>query len=56
METVNIHRTHGEEDEGRRDEALLGARHKHDPGDQHVPQAGREGAGNPLRGYRKACN
>lgn len=26
METVNVHRTHGEADEGRRSEALLGAR------------------------------
>ena len=47
-------RTHGEADEGRRGETLLGARHKHDPGDQHVPQAGREGAEDTLRGHRKA--
>lgn len=35
---------------GRRCEALLGARHQHHPGDQHVPQAGREGAEDTLRG------
>lgn len=37
-------------DEGRHCEALLGARHQHHPGDQHVPQAGREGAEDTLRG------
>lgn len=48
------HGTHGEADEGRRGEALLGARYQHHPGDQHVPQASREGEGDPLRGDRKA--
>ena len=54
METVNVHLTHGEADEGRHGAAVLGARHKHHPGGQHVPQAGREGEGDPLRGHRKA--
>ena len=48
--------THGETDEGRFGQALLGARHKHDPGNRHVPQAGREGAEDPLRGHRQAGN
>ena len=54
METVNVTVRMEEADKGRRGAALLGARHKHDPGDQHVPQAGREGTEDPLRGHRKA--
>ena len=41
------HRTYGKVDEGRRGEAVLGTRHKHHPGDQHVFQAGSEGAEDP---------
>lgn len=48
------HLTYGKADERRRGEALLVARHKHDTGDQHVPQAGSEGAENLLRGRRQA--
>ena len=48
--------THGEVDEGRRGKAVLGAWRQHHPGDQHAPQAGREGAGDPLRGHRQAGN
>lgn len=56
METVNVTVRMGEADEGRRGEALLGARHRHHPGDQHVPQASREGAEDTLRGHRQAGN
>lgn len=47
------HRTYEKADEGRCGEAILGARHQYHPGDQHVSQAGSEGAEDPLRGRRQ---
>lgn len=48
--------THEETDERRFGQTLLGARRQYHTGDQHVPQADREGAEDPLRGHRQAGN